>query len=503
MNRTALITAPADCKVFTPFKLAQAMAGALGDGPGLEWLEPCVGQGVFLDALVSKGVVRERITAVELDQHTLADKCGEYNSGTDFLAWSLATPKRFDRIIGNPPFLKLHRAHDSVIQAACQIVRPSGGTVPRGSNCWYAFVCATLRLLRPGGGLCLVLPSGWDYANYATDLREKMPEMFSRFEIVRSDRSFFDGILDGCVVLIADGYRQPGGRPQRFEFPTLDEVIKHLATTRPIYDKLGHDETSQDLTTRRGLVRFSEVARVRIGAVTGDVNYFLMNEDRRSELGLSLKDVIPVLTRARHLETSEIGSRHWKRQRDRGERVWLFWPKLRPGRRPKAVEDYLSEGIKADCHTGQKTRDREKWYLTSINPDADAFMSGMTSVGPWLCLNKMKNLTATNTLYTIHFKHRSSMGEKAAWALALLSSTVAQQYIKVGRCYSKGLLKFEPRDVMSLMVPIPKDKTDKALLVYQQVIEDLLEDRVERARENAETFVCKGKWATQSVKRGL
>jgi adenine-specific DNA-methyltransferase len=494
MNRTAPITAPAECKVFTPARLAQAMAGVLADGPGFEWLEPCVGQGVFLDALASKGVARERITAIELDQHDLTKQCGDYISGTDFLAWSLATPKRFDRIIGNPPFLKLHRAHHAVVKAALQIARPAGGTVPLGSNCWYAFVCAALRLLKPNGGLCLVLPSGWDYANYASDLRDKMPGMFSRFEIVRSDRSFFSGILDGCVVLVADGYQQPCCQQRRFDLSTLDEVIEHLTST-PSPASQPESRVDASVAATHGLVRFGDVARVRIGAVTGDASYFLLNEVRRMELGLGSEDVRPVLTRAKHLDGPDIGMARWNKLRDEGERVWLFWPRRRPGRRPEAVEKYLSEGKRLKRHTRQKTRDRETWYLTRMNPEADGFMSGMTSVGPWLCLNRAKRLTATNTLYTIHFKGSRPLREKAAWALSLLSTTVATQYGQIGRCYSKGLLKFEPRDVMALMVPRPIDATEMAIEVYQRVIEDLLEDRVERAREGAEAFVRTGKYS--------
>src|ERR1700742_1487646 len=108
---------------------------------------------------------------------------GAHFPGTASLAWSLTTDERFDRVIGNPPFLKLHRAHRAVVEAALRVPRLGGGNVPLGSHCWYAFVCAAVRLLRPGGGMCLVLPSAWDYANYAADLREHLPQMFSRFEI--------------------------------------------------------------------------------------------------------------------------------------------------------------------------------------------------------------------------------------------------------------------------------------------------------------------------------
>ena len=191
MKTPTAVTAPKECKVFTPPALAKAMAGVLEDGPKCRWLEPCVGKGVFLDALVGMGIDPGRITAVELDRHDLSGKCGEYHPGTDFLIWSLDTEARFDRIIGNPPFLKLHRAHDAVIQAALRIERPGGGTVPLRANCWYAFLCACLKLLKPHGGLCLILPAGWEYADYATDLRRTLPLCFARFEVVRGARSFF------------------------------------------------------------------------------------------------------------------------------------------------------------------------------------------------------------------------------------------------------------------------------------------------------------------------
>ena len=493
MKNTPAVTAPDECKVFTPAPLAQAMAGVLDDRPGDRWLEPCVGRGVFLDALARRGVDADRITAVELDRHDLSAKCGEYHPGVEFLEWSLSTDKRFDRVIGNPPFLQLHKAHEKVIEASLRIPKPGGGTVPLRANCWYAFLCASLRLLNPGGGVCLVLPSGWDYADYAADLRERMPRMFARFEVVRSAKSFFEGILDGCVVLIAEGYGESNVAERRSEFASLAPVVEYLLS--PERKVNGADLPAPSTigavkSTNTKWVRFGEVARVRIGAVTGDAQYFLLNEARRMELGLGLSDVRPVLTRARHLEGPFVTREHWSALRDRGERVWLFWPRPRSGRRPMAVADYLEVGLAHESHLGQKTRERESWFLTEINPHADAFLSGMTSVGPWLCLNRSTELTATNTLYTVHFHQPLPLSEKAAWALSLLSSSVAAQYAKIGRCYSKGLLKFEPRDVMSLVLPVPQDLGAQALRSYEQAVDALLQGNIDTARRLADPFVC-------------
>jgi len=217
-----------------------------------------------------------------------------------------------------------------------------------------------------------------------------------------------------------------------------------------------------------------------------------MDECRRNELGIDLKYVRPVLTRARHLTKPDVTMADWRRLRDAGERVWLFWPSHRPGRRPKAVVEYLAAGIERETHLGQKTSDREHWYLTEVNPPCDGFMSGMSSTGPWLCLNHSSDLTATNTLYTVHFRRRMPRCEMAAWALSLVSQSTAEQYGRAGRHYSKGLLKFEPQDVMDLRIRTPVDLSPRSVAVYQAVMACFLEGKVENARDLAEAFVMSG-----------
>src|ERR1700688_230360 len=127
---------PADCKVFTPPSLADAMAGVLSNRAGYRWLEPCSGGGVFLSALNRQGVAASQITAVELDHHDgMTQRCSNYYPGVDFLNWSLNTQDRFDRIIGNPPYLSLHRVPARVRNSALRVQRPDGGCVPPKANC--------------------------------------------------------------------------------------------------------------------------------------------------------------------------------------------------------------------------------------------------------------------------------------------------------------------------------------------------------------------------------
>src|SRR6266850_3524896 len=106
-----MTTSPPDsCKVYTDPELARAMVRALGDVPGGKWLEPAHGKGAFLHALASFGVSKERVTAIDLDSASCdADELAVTQRGVDFLQWSTQTNSRFDRIVGNPPYVAISR----------------------------------------------------------------------------------------------------------------------------------------------------------------------------------------------------------------------------------------------------------------------------------------------------------------------------------------------------------------------------------------------------------
>src|SRR5437879_5060178 len=96
------------CKIYTAFPLALGIVKALGDLPGTMWLEPSHGQGVFLQALAELTVPADRIRAIDLDRDSGAnDDLARTIRGVDFLQWSISTQERFDRIVGNPPYVAI------------------------------------------------------------------------------------------------------------------------------------------------------------------------------------------------------------------------------------------------------------------------------------------------------------------------------------------------------------------------------------------------------------
>jgi methylase of polypeptide subunit release factors len=110
---------PESCKVYTPSPLADAMIAALGDKPHLQWLEPSHGKGAFVEALARRGISKARIIAIDLDPTSApGDKFAKVFRGVDFLRWATRTDCRFDRIVGNPPYIAISQLPVSLRGAA-------------------------------------------------------------------------------------------------------------------------------------------------------------------------------------------------------------------------------------------------------------------------------------------------------------------------------------------------------------------------------------------------
>ena len=215
---------------------------------------------------------------------------------------------------------------------------------------------------------------------------------------------------------------------------------------------------------------------VGLGAVTGDASYFLLTEGERVFRELPAAACIPVLSKAKHARCAEATSSHWQRLKAEGERVWLFRPTPAIQSDP-AVGRYLQLSLEqGGCdRTAYKVANRDPWYLPPLPERPHGFLSGMSQSGPWICLNEMPRLTATNTLYTVRFRRDLPSHEWSQWSLMLLTSTVREQLPAAFREYALGLRKLEPRDLRQLWLPRPRvARNPDFRTAYEQAVEALL-----------------------------
>lgn len=476
---------PPECRVYTPPQLAAAMVQAIDPSPLDSWLDPCVGSGAFITPLRKKGIRKERILGIDIDTKSSAeDTSARTVRGVDFFEWCASTEERFSKIVANPPYVAIRKLSPKLQRSVTSFGDGIDTSFALRSNYWCAFLSACLRLLAQNGNLAFVLPAAWDYALYASEVRQIILQQFQSVEVHRCLEPLFTEVREGCVVLVAKGYKSQPARAVRVDHATSQALIAALITGGPQPSRTPRQRDSTD----EKLTPFSDLFTVNIGCVTGDARYFLLTESERLRWELPVEAMRPVLSKARHLTKAYATSAEWKRLCEADERVWLFSPRREVIQR-KAVRAYLKHGEKVCDLKGYKLRHRDPWYcVPDIRSNVTGYMSGMTKLGPWISFRSKRHLAATNTLYELTAKTKMSAEERAAWALSLLSSPTRQQYEDIARRYPDGLPKLEPHDVKALRLAQPT-RMKGAVEQYMLAINNLLVGQTNTAIWIADKFM--------------
>ncbi len=449
------VDVPRSSTVYTPRELAAAMVAAVRGRPGALWLDPCTGDGAFVAQMAASGVAPRQIVAIDIDPNRSAvDDAAQTIRAIDFLEWAVANRAAVDHVVMNPPYVALNRLRGKLLARALDVCTPNGRRLSLKANYWAAFLIAAINCLREGGSLVAVLPAAWDFARYAARVRESVAQAFGEVTVVRCRSPLFPTVQEGVVIVAAFNR---GARPsvqRRVEVPDLRATIAALAKLSEGGVPLGASTMRAFATTSLPMRRLDELVDIHIGAVTGDADYFLLDERKRLEWGLPRSAVRPVLSRSRHLTGAIIDTREWEELRDQGARVWMFSP-TPSSLKHRAVRAYLAHGRNGGCNVAAyKILSRDPWYLAPFPERIDGFMSGMSKRLPFVAFRGMPRLTASNTLYVVRFKVRATRDEKATLGLLLLTSMVRKELALQARVYADGLLKFEPSDLGGIRVPV-------------------------------------------------
>lgn len=480
---------PESCKVYTPRSLADAMVATICRSGKEKWLEPGCGQGVFLEALQAIGVRSSNVQGVDLETTTAeGDSYAKVLRGVDFLSWSANKRRRFNCVIGNPPYVAIRDLPKDLRSSAAQVRDHLDNPIGSRANLWYAFLQASIRLLKDGGNVAFILPAACEYADYCLPGRVSITHMFERVDLIRSQKPLFNEVQEGSVILICRNKRQGQGFYRRHVVTDLPSAINRLNRLSEHRAKVC---IGKKAIIEQANLRFGDLATIRLGGVTGDTEYFTFSEQRRRELKLPVASVQPIVSRCRHIRRSFIDADFWNSLKTSGERVWLFNPSEKVSKH-LAVKEYLGLPPKSGgCRKSRfKIRIRDPWYRTPLPEGPHGFISGMSSDGTWIALNEMDRLNATNTLYVVHFQEEMTVSQRYACALTLLTSVVSRRVHRMRRRYADGLEKLEPGQIADIVIP-PFQHVVNARAEYRKALSSLLKGDWRMSRQIADAAVFK------------
>lgn len=390
----------------------------------------------------------------------------------DFLGWAinemvLGQPK-FDAVVGNPPFIRYQYLSEAVQHKAEAIFKMLHLPFTKHTNAWVPFILASVALLKPGGRLGMILPSEIIHVTHAQSLRTYLGKTCSRLLIIDPEEIWFDGTLQGAVILFAEkkenwtdqsdglGIVKVSGRG----FLNNDPADLFNDTTRingiTVVGKwtwallTTQERTLLDsLRERPEVHRFDQIAEVDVGIVTGANKYFLVSDETVERFSLQAF-AHPMFGRSEHCPGVIYDERQHRENARVGNPTNFIWLNDHQRELSEDVLEYIRLGEKLNLHTRYKCRIRNPWYTV---PSVYATTIGMLKRAhdtPRLIFNRLKAYT-TDTAYRINAIKCAP--EKLIYCF--LNALTALSAELEGRHYGGGVLELVPSEIEKLLVPLP------------------------------------------------
>jgi adenine-specific DNA-methyltransferase len=490
---------------YTPQPIADFLAGWAIQSPDTEVLEPSCGDGALLEAalksLCAKGIEPQQaanlLHGVEIDagegQKALARlQTYKLNGASlirtgDFFAYCrthLTQRRLFDAVIGNPPFIRYQNFPEEQRANAFLLMRQAGLHPNRLTNSWVPFLVASSLLLREKGRLAMVIPAELLQVNYAAELRHFLSEYYSCLTLITFRKLVFAGIQQEVVLLLGEknGHEKTGIRT--IELNGIEDLAAYQQQTPPTSPLKPLDHSAEkwtkyflapeeilllrELRQHPALTKSGDAIDVDVGIVTGQNDFFVLN-DQQAE-ALALKPLTHrIVSRSAHLKGVIFSGDDWQRNVAQGFPVHLLnlpdapFPEL-----PMPARAYVTQGETQALHQGYKCRIRRRWYVVPSLWTPPAFMLRQVHLYPKIILNEAA-ATCTDTIHRVRW--RNSMNGKTVAAAFLNSLTFAFAEV-TGRSYGGGVLELEPNEAERLPLPLQNGEQLDLSQIHQLLLHE-------------------------------
>lgn len=456
---------------YTPNSIAAfILKWGINDSKDADILEPSCGDGAFLEALKASNKSYHSVTAIEFDA-TEAKKAAAVNVGkvinSDFHVFCRDTKKRFNLIVGNPPFIRYQYYKPEQQDIAIELFKKAGLKFSKLTNAWVTFIIGSSLLLQDEGKIGFVVPAELLQVGYAEQLRKFLASFYNKINIISFKKLVFENIQQEVVLLLCErnGSEEhlidhleisDASDLEKLDVSRLESPAKRIdfKSSKWTYYFLSQEEIDfLDWVKERGIPTISAYANVEVGITTGANNYFTVPQSLVSMYQLD-DFAFPMVGRSVQVPSSVFTTADWQanQAKDAKSNLLVFTPGVRETGN-EGVRTYIRNGESEGVNKGYKTGIRDDWYVIPSVRLSEALFLRRNHLYPKLILNKAKAYT-TDTMHRV-FIHED-INQEAFVASFYNSMSLAFSEI-VGRSYGGGVLELMPGEAAAIPLPYAED----------------------------------------------
>jgi adenine-specific DNA-methyltransferase len=450
--------------VYTPPRIASALTRWAIRSAQDRVLDPSCGEGVFLSAARTRlgdlGSRKPSCIGVDIDPET-ATLSGAYCE--DFFKW-VSTAEKVDVILGNPPFIRSHLFPEASRTMAFDEMKKMGFRPSRLMSTWAPFLALSCGLLNSTGRLAMIIPEELLAVGYAEELRQFLIQRFRRVIVCLPEEGIFPEVQQAVVLLMCDNEKTGAKGLLNIEFAALERGDFHTLKSAQPWNwtsKWSHLFLS---STERSLINhwhaqmtwqpFNRYGRVEVGVVTGDNDFFLINQDRAA--CFVERNLMPIIASTKDLQGIKFGADDFRRVLDKKRPAYVLNVDKPHDKLPSAMRSYIEEGEKQKVFEKYKCRRRNPWYAVPSLWECDAVLFRQSGEMPRV-VHLAKKCSATDTIHRVTWQFPSlgkmlSVGFINTWTL--INAEL------LGRSYGGGVLELMPGEANILPLPRPTRKLD-------------------------------------------
>lgn len=454
----------------TPYSLAKDIVSyilSLPHDKNIYFLEPAIGTGVFFSAL-SNIVEPVKATGFEIDEHYFKptkELWSHHNIELIHANFFDITPRaEYNLILANPPYSRHHHIDNATKKRLHALIQNEYGLNVSGLSGLYCyFLILSTRWLKADGLSCWLIPSEFLDVNYGSVIKDFLcnkVELISIHKFNPADLKFSDALVSSSIVI----FRNNPPKEQIVKFTTGSDILKPTTSNEVSVCDLDpkhkwnalFGQQKADVLKGRSLGEYFKVSR---GVSTGNNAFFVLSKEEAERKNIPVEFLTPILPAPRHLHINRITD----------DSIGLDSYRLLSCQLPleivkskyPSLYDYILDGENKLMNKSYNCSRRNPWYLCERRKPAPLYMTYMgrgenASRMFRFILNETDSIV-TNSYLMLYprdkYKHCFSDKNILERIWSILNSIPKDRLARCGRTYGGGLLKIEPKELESLVIP--------------------------------------------------